>query len=147
MPYYDPRDNEEKKVIVYKKDSKGVKKLKKRIAKLEAAALDKEVKVCKIMSFAISLLNQQNAVDLYKQMESNTGIDIGLFEYQLERRKEDQKFYIKELKKQLKKATDKTIKAELKEEIQKAKSITLNIKSQALWDRNVFSSKFLTAAH
>lgn len=156
MPCYDSRGVEDKMIVTERRVSvmnEQILDLKDKIKKMEKAEVEKEVEVCKIMSAMLSLMNVEssNADDYsqiffdYESIERQFNVKKGLFKYHQKHRMEDQKFYIKTLKKMRKAETDKSIRTELKEEIKKAKAIDLNTDFRALVDRNYFSSKFLPA--
>jgi hypothetical protein len=156
MPCYDPRD-EEDRIEASKRANNALKEvgeLKAQIKKLKRQEIEREVEVCKIMSAMLSFLNigEYSSPDEfeeiffnYEEIEQTFNVEKGLFKYHQEHRMEDQKFYIKTLKKMKKAETDKSIRKEIKEEIKKAKVIDLNTDFRPLVDRSYFSSKFLPA--
>lgn len=156
MPCYDPRD-EEDRIEANERASnaqKEIVELKAQIKKLKRQEIEREVEVCKIMSAMLSWFNiheDSSKVDFedmfenYQAEENSLNIEKGLFKYHQEHRMEDQKFYIKTLKKMKKAETDKSIRKEIKAEIKKAKAINLNTDFRPLVDRSYFSSKFLPA--
>lgn len=156
MPCYDPRDAEDRQEASKRASNAltEVVELKAKLKKMKRQEIEREVEVCKIMTAMISWFNINedpskvefgDMFENYEEEEKSFNIDKGLFKYHQEHRMEDQKFYIKTLKKMRKAETDKSVRKELKEEIKKAKAIDLNTDFRPLVDRNYFSSKFLPA--
>lgn len=156
MPCYDPRDAEDREEASKRASNAltEVVELKAQIKKMKRQEIEREVEVCKIMSAMTLFLNidKYSSEDIYQKIqfeyiniEKTFNVNKGLFQYHKEHRMEDQKFYIKTLKKMRKVETDKSIRKEIKDEIEKAKAIDLNTDFRPLADRSYFSSKFLSA--
>ena len=141
MPCYDPRDDERytENDCSEKEDT---------IREMEADKIKTEVEVCKIMSAAIEFLEKEGLMKKFTKFEQKWKPKKGLMKYHITHRKEDQEFYVKELKDMVfreNEYTKKEIKG-MKKEIKFAEKQKVKRGSKSLTKREIFSSKYLKAS-
>ena len=139
MPCYDPRDS---------KDYHDCSNEEETIRDLKKKEIKTEVEVCKIMSAAIEFLEKEGLMDEFTKFEKQWKPKKGLLQYHIAHRKEDQDFYVHELKNMIfrKDEYSKKVLKGMKKEVEFAESQKVKRGSKALTKREIFSSKYLKAA-